>query len=96
MITYEVHDGYTMNEDDKEPPRYDSPELQAAYEFACEWLFGGEEAAADICYRVGQYGSTVALVSADEWEGLTEEERSWYHVLIGEDINLTHYVIELA
>ena len=74
--------------------RYDCEELQAAYEFACEWLCD-EATAAKICDAVGQYGSPVALVSAEEWNAMDDDAKSSYNCLIGEDEALNWYVIDL-
>lgn len=51
---------------DEADPRYENPRIQAAYDWACEWLCDCE-AAARICDQCDAYGSTVVSVTADEW-----------------------------
>lgn len=82
--------GIDVDEDD---PRYENPRIQAAYDWACEWLCDCE-AAARICDQCDAYGSTVVSVTADEWYS-DDELRENYTCLIGEDVALSTFIIEL-
>lgn len=73
--------------------RYENPRIQAAYDWACEWLCDCE-AAARICDQCDAYGSTVVSVTADEWYS-DDELRENYTCLIGEDVGLSTFIIEL-
>ena len=78
---------------DEADPRYENPRIQAAYDWACEWLCDCE-AAARICDQCDAYGSTVVSVTADEWYS-DDELRENYTCLIGEDVGLSTFIIEL-
>lgn len=73
--------------------QYDDSDIQRACDFACEYLCD-EETATMICNSVGVYGSTMLLVSADEWNN-DPELRADYYCVIGEDVSLDYYVITL-
>lgn len=78
---------------DEADPRYENPRIQAAYDWACEWLCDCE-AAARICDQCDAYGSTVVSVTADEWYS-DDELHENYTCLIGEDVGLSTFIIEL-
>lgn len=61
--------------------------------YALEWLCDCE-AAARICDQCDAYGSTVVSVTADEWYS-DDELRENYTCLIGEDVGLSTFIIEL-
>lgn len=50
--------------------------------------------AARICDQCNAYGSTVVSVTADEWYS-DDELRENYTCLIGEDVGLSTFIIEL-
>lgn len=80
-------------DEDETAPRYANPEIQAAYEWACEWVCDSTTAAR-ICDQCDAYGSTVVSVTADEWYS-DDELRENYTCLIGEDVGLSTFIIEL-
>lgn len=76
-------------DEDETAPRYANPEIQAAYEWACD-----STTAAHICDQCDAYGSTVISVTADEWYS-DDELRENYTCLIGEDVGSSTFIIEL-
>lgn len=80
-------------DEDETAPRYANPEIQAAYEWACEWVCDSTTAA-HICDQCDAYGSTVVSVTADEWYS-DSELREDHTCLIGEDAGLSTFIIEL-
>lgn len=80
-------------DEDETAPRYANPEIQAAYEWACEWVCDSETAAY-VCDKCDAYGSTVVSVTADEWYS-DSELRENYTCLIGEDAGLSTFIIDL-